>query len=375
MAGLDFSSRIAAGAPAGTGSIEGVQFRQEKAAAVLALDRPEALGAITMAMRRRWAAILPGISRDIMTYILLLESTSERAFSAGGDLKELVQLAARDPELARQSFREEYGLNWMLECFSKPSVALINGLVIGGGVGLTMFTTHRVAGEKYAFSMPETGIGFFPDDGLAYFFARMPSSIGVYLGLTGRRIGRADAFTLQLATHCIDSEYFAVVERELADANPVDPILDDLHRHPGEGELARVQEIIGRCFSAPTVEEIVGRLEAEPEQRAWCGDVLGELAARSPLALKVTLRHIRMARGLDIRQTLQIDYRLACRMLERPDFVEGVRARMIDKDGSPRWQPAQLADVTPAMVEDCFSPMPGRELVLPTRQEMQASRI
>ncbi|MFM1815528.1 MAG: hypothetical protein RLZ98_2223 [Pseudomonadota bacterium] len=354
---------------------DGVGFSHVGAAAVISLDRSPALNAITVSMRRRIAGLLPDIARDVMIYILVLESACGRAFSAGGDLRELTRLANDDPVGARQSFREEYSLNWMLECFSKPSISLINGMVIGGGNGLTMFSTHRVAGERYRFSMPETAIGFFPDDGLAHVFARLPDSIGVYLGLTGRSISRADAFFLGLVTHCIEDVHYDRIKELMAEAEPVDPVLDALHVAPGASEIERLAPVIRRCFGARTVEDIVARLEREREHREWCDGVLADLARRSPLALKITLRHIRNAAALDIRQTLQLDFRLACRLLERPDFAEGVRALLIDRDQQPNWHPADLAGVTDAMVEDCFRAMPAGELHLPTRAEMQAQRL
>lgn len=354
---------------------EWVTFTQDRAVALLTLSRPAALNAITRGMRQRWAELLPTISRDIMTYIVLLGSSSPKAFSAGGDLKELVSLLRLDPALARQSFREEYALNWTLDCFSKPTVALLDGIVIGGGNGLTMFATHRVAGENYRFSMPETKIGFFPDDGLAYFFGRMPSNIGLYLGLTGRSIDRTDALFLGLVTHSIDRQHFDKITDTLADAWPVDPLLDGLHHDPGDSALRRLAPTIERCFSGSSVGEILHRLSAEREEKAWSEGVAEDLKQRSPLALEVTLRHIRMARAMDLRQTLQVDYRLACRMLEHPDFIEGVTTVLFERDRKPVWRPGHIADVTTAMVDDCFAPMGSEELVLPTRQEMQATRI
>jgi enoyl-CoA hydratase len=210
-------------------------------------------------------------------------------------------------------------------------------------------------------------------------FARLPGEMGMYLGLTGRSIRRADAYRLGLATHCIPAARFDEIEAGLADADPVDPLLDGRHEDPGEGELDAYRDVIARCFSGASVEDIVARLENERRRRSaeadWCGGVLADLAQRSPTSLKVTFRHIREARARDLRQTLMVDYRLACRILEGPDFPEGVRAALIDKDRRPRWRPDRLEDVSEGMVERYFAPMPGGELILPTRQEMQAVRV
>ncbi|MBZ0209987.1 MAG: enoyl-CoA hydratase/isomerase family protein [Hyphomicrobium sp.] len=344
--------------------------------AVITLNRPRALNALNTAMRARLAEAFPRFAREAQTYCVVIQSASEKAFSAGGDVREIVRWGREDLERARRAFAEEYALNWLHECFSKPTISLIDGPVMGSGVGITLFGTHRVAGERYRFAMPETAIGLFPDVGTAWSLSRLPNSIGMYLGLTGRSIGAADAYALGLLTHCIPAVRYEEIKAALADTWPVDTILDERQVDPGPGELAPYAPLIARCFSAPAVEEIIARLEAvEGAQRDWAHVVVADLRARSPLSLKVTHRHIRAARALDLRQTLSIDYRLACRCLDGHDFYEGVRAALIDKDGNPRWRPDTLEEVTPAMVEDYFTPMGPAELALPTRQEMQAARV
>lgn len=356
-------------------AVPGLVIEVSGATAVLTLERPARHNAVDRAMRARIAESIPALARDPGIYGLVIRSGAAGIFSAGGDVRELVADARDRPAEACRALAEEYALIWLLECFSKPTVSLIDGAVMGAGVGLTQFGTHRVAGERYRFQMPETAIGFFPDDGIAHVFARLPRRIGIYLGLTGRPVTRADAFRLRLATHCIPAAQFAEIEAAFADAQPIDPVLDQRHQDPGTGELEALSDAIERCFAAATLEEIVARLEQERDQAAWARGVLADLAARSPLALKTTLRHIREAGALDLRQTLQIDYRLASRLVTGADFAEGVRAHVIDKDRKPVWTPARMEDVSPAMVERLRAPMPGRELVLPTRQEMQAMRV
>jgi enoyl-CoA hydratase len=224
--------------------------------------------------------------------------------------------------------------------------------------------------------MPETAIGLFPDVGTAWTLSRLPDQIGMYLGLTGRSIGPADAFALGLLTHYIPAARYEEIKAALADTWPVDTILDERHVEQGPGELAPLAPVIARCFSAPSVEEIIAQLQSvQGTHRAWAQGVVADLRKRAPLSLKVTHRHIRDARAFDLRQTLIVDYRLACRFLDGSDFYEGVRAALIDRDGSPTWRPAVLEDVTPAMVDDYFAPMGAAELTLPTRQEMQAARV
>ncbi len=348
--------------------------------ALVTLNRPKALNALTQHMRAAFARCLWSAARNPEVYAVAIQSASERAFSAGSDVREVIGLARGELAAGAKAFADEYALNWQCECFSKPTVPLINGMVMGGGVGITQFGTHRVAGEGYAFAMPETLIGLFPDVGLCHVLARLPDHVGLYLGLTGRRIGRAEAYTLGLVTHCVEAADFGAIQAALADTWPVDTVLDERHREPGVGELARYRAVIDRCFSAVRVEDILARLEAiEGEHRDWAQRVAADLRGCSPLSLKITHRHIREAQALDLRQTLQVDYRLAVRMLEGDgagggDFYEGVRAQLIDKDGAPRWTPQRLEDVSEAMLDAYFAPLGARELVLPTREEMQALR-
>jgi enoyl-CoA hydratase len=293
-----------------------IEIGVEGTLAVVTLNRPKALNALTTAMRAELAVTLARFARDPQVYAMLIRSASPKVFSVGGDVRETIAWARSDPERARRALADEYRLNWQLECFTKPTVSLIDGLVMGSGVGLTIFGTHRVAGEGYAFAMPETAIGLFPDVGVAHVLARLPGAVGIYLGLTGRTIRRADAYALGLATHCIPR--------------------------------ARFDE--------------------------FAAGVLADLDRRSPTSLAITLRHIQDAAARDLRQTLEIDYRLACRFLDGHDFPEGVRAVLIDKDNRPEWRPGRIEDVSEAMVDAYFAPLGAGELVLATRQEMQTMR-
>lgn len=347
----------------------------EGAMALVTLDRPKALNSLTSAMRARLVEGLIAFSRDPNVYCAVIHSTHPKAFSAGSDVREVIDLARSDMARARQTFRDEYSLNWHCECFSKPTVSLIGGMVMGGGAGISLFGTHRVAGEGYRFAMPETKIGLFPDVGVCHVFARMPSEIGLYLGLTGAVIGRADAYALGLVTHCIPETEFANIRAELADVQPVDVVLDSRHADPGESPLLAHADTISRCFSAPTVEEMLMRLDGtQGEDRAWAQSVAADLRARSPLSLKVTHRHIRESKSRDLRETLIADYRLACRFLEGRDFYEGVRAVLIDKDNAPRWKPERFEDASAAMVSSYFESLGAGEMSLATREEMQAMR-
>lgn len=349
---------------------------RSQALRTMTLNRPRVLNALDEDMCRALSNELPDIARNPDIYIVAFLSSSPKAFCAGGDVLALTDEAQRDIEGARAKVRTEYKLNWLLECFSKPVVSFIDGICMGSGAGLTTYNTHRVAGENYKWAMPEVKIGLFPDVGIAHRLARLPWPIGLYLGLTGRAITRGDAQWLGLVTHCIASSQFAKILEKLADAQPVDPLLDGLNEIQGEGPLRKDLGYIRDHFSHPTLAEIfVSLAKAEASGSDWARETLAGLRKSSPISLAITDRHIRAACTLDIRETLIEDYRLAARCLEYPDFAEGVRAALRDKDGSPRWVPAQFEDITADIVERYFAPLGENELDLPSRAEMQAARV
>jgi enoyl-CoA hydratase len=351
------------------------------AAQVITLDRPRQRNALDIAMKLAMAAAIPKIARDANVYAIVLRASEAGAFCAGGDVREIARLAATEPHTAHRALAAEYELVWMLECFSKPVVSLVNGAVMGGGAGITLVNTHRVGGADYSFAMPEVQIGFFPDDGVAHVLSRMPGDIGTYLALTGRAINRADAFALGLVTHCIDAGHFDAIEAALGDAVPVDPLLDGLHKAPGIGVLEPVRPLIADCFGQQSIEAIMARLEtmrqsgADRAAQVWAAGAIDDLARASPLALKIALRHLRDARAMDLRQTLAIDYRLAVRIVATHDFQEGVRALLVDKSGKPQWHPATASGISNALIAGLFQTGATAELILPTRAEMQAARI
>ncbi|MCB1512079.1 MAG: enoyl-CoA hydratase/isomerase family protein [Hyphomicrobiaceae bacterium] len=354
----------------------GVRIERRGALCVFSLDRPRALNALNDRMRAAIAAELPGLMSDPEIYAVAFQSTSERAFCAGGDIRELSALTQKSLALGRTSLADEYRLNWQLDCFNKPSVSFINGMCVGSGVGLTLYNTHRVAGENYSFAMPETGIGLFPDLGVCRALARMPDQLGVYLGLTGRSIGPVDAYALGLVTHCIPSEQFETIAAALADAHPIDPLLEMRHKPPADKPaLEPVRGLIRDAFSGATVEEIMAALA---KLSAGAGDhaefargVHDDLARRCPTSLKVTLRHLQQAGGQTLKQTLEADHRIASHFLAGRDFHEGVRAVLIDRDHEPNWDPKTLADVTVEDVQRYFGRFDAQELVLVERSEAQ----
>jgi enoyl-CoA hydratase len=353
-----------------------VGISRHGAMVALTLNRPTALNAFDDDMRRLIADEIPRIARNPDIYVMVLRSASPKAFCAGGDVRAIVAAAAKDMALAQSYFAGEYSLDWLLDCFSKPSVSFIDGLCMGSGAGLTLFNTHRVAGEGYKFAMPETAIGLFPDVGVAHVLSKLPWPIGLYLGLAGRSVGRDDGHWLGLATHCIAAREFQGIMDKFSDSEPIDPILDDLHEPQSPGPLQQDKVMIEDMFSAATLREILQRLErANGAGAAFAKATLADLRKRSPLSLAITDRHIRSARTMGLRETLIQDYRLGVRCLAGQDFREGVRAALIDKDGAPRWQHARVEDVTEAEIASYFAPVEGGDLVLATRSEMQAVRV
>ena len=353
-----------------------LRIERRGAAVVVTLERREALNALSIGMRAELASALTRLGPDPMVYAVVLRSAVPNVFSVGGDVREMTGLCRTDLAAARKGLADELALCWIVECLSKPVISLIDGRVMGTGVGITLYNTHRVAGENYRFAMPETQIGYFPDCGVAHAFARMPHGLGFYLGLTGREIGRADALALKLVTHCIPAARFAEIAEHLAAADTVDPVLDGRHVDPGTSPLMAEAPVIARYFQAGSLSDILARLKAASgTDKAFADAALALLAKRSPLALAVTDRMIREAARLDIRGALMLDYRLAHRFADQPDFREGVRAFLIEKDGHPCWIPPTIEDVTPAMLAAIFAPVGADELVLPTRQEMQAARL
>jgi len=343
-----------------------VLVREDGRAGFLTLNRPKALNALTPGMIGileenyiKWASIA-------RIYGIVLEAAPGRAFCGGGDLRYLVNLGEEKPDEALQFFRDEYQHNWTLESFTKPNVALIDGIVMGGGVGVSLYGTHRVAGENFLFAMPETGIGFFPDIGGGYFLPRLAGETGMYLGLTGTSLKRADSYYLGIATHCIEAADFDRIRTAMIEGDPIDAVLDDLHRNPGESELAALQPVIDRIFSAASVEEILSRLDAESGQYAeWARQTASTIRSRAPLSLKVAFRQIRQGADLpSLKEELKVEFRLVSRLGLGYNLREGVRAQLIDKDRSPKWRPESLESVTDAMVEDCFAPLGEDELAL-----------
>lgn len=353
-------------------AVDGLACEQCDALGLVTLARPEKRNALTIAARARLAENLPKYARNPIIYAVVIRSAVDGLFCAGGDVVEMAALADRDMEAAEKALADEIMLVWLAECFTKPTISLIDGPVMGGGNGISRFGTHRIAGERYRFAMPETALGFIPNNGLAHTFARLPKDIGMYLALTGEALGPADAFHLGLATHCIPAAEFDAVIAGLADADPVDPILDGRHQDPGPAPILRLGDVITRTFNAGTVAEILARIERERGVHAtWAEATRARLLERSPTALAVAHRLVREASSMQLRELLELEHALACRMMELPDIHAGIRARLTSRGEAPRWRPSRIEDVSLATLDAIFSGPEAHHVRLPERKTMQ----
>ena len=313
----------------------------------IVLNRPDALNAIDGEM---FASIERTLLawRDDPSVRLVLARGNGKAFSAGGDIRAVRDAVLRgDAEHNEALYRAEYAVDALVAEFPKPYVALIDGYAMGGGLGLAMHGSHRIVTERAIVAMPETLIGFFPDVGASYVFPRLPGELGMYLGLTGERLDDGGALTATLATHAIahdDLSAFADAVRERPDA--LDGALARFERRPAHDTIAAIRAAIDRCFHANSLAGIIERLRADGS--AWAHEVLAKLEERSPTALAVTFALFRLGATMTLRECLNAELRLGRTMLRFPDFIEGVRAAVVDKDRRPRWSPARLDDVDEA---------------------------
>jgi enoyl-CoA hydratase len=340
-----------------------ILFERRGAAGIVTLNRPHALNAVTLVMVRALRAQLDAWRDDPAVTRVLVRGAGERAFSAGGDLRQVYDLgrSGRHDD-ALTYWREEYALNTVIKRYPKPYVALIDGIVMGGGVGVSVHGSHRVAGDKLLFAMPEVNIGFFPDVGATWFLPRMPSQYGTYSALTGERLRTADALAAGMATHHVPSRKFADLLDGLCGTVPVDALLGAFAETPPEGLLGKQRAIIDRAFKGDTVEQILRQLEAERSE--WATATAATIRSRSPTSLKIALAQVRRGAALSFEDCMRTEFRIVSRVVHGHDFYEGVRALIIDKDNTPRWRPATLAEVGDAEVERYFAPLPN-ELVLP----------
>jgi enoyl-CoA hydratase len=321
--------------------------------ASITLNRPRALNALDLDMFQDLWARLNDWAGDRNVRLILIRGAGGKAFCAGGDLRAVVEAHNRgDRAFLDGIFRREYSVNHLIHAYAKPYVAFMDGLVMGGGCGMSVHGSHRIVTERTRLAMPETKIGFFPDIGGTYFLSRCLGSLGVYLGLTGQVLGPADALYAGLADACVPSDRLDELAAALGEG--VDEAVSSFSVDPGPAPLAAHRQQIDRCFSRHSVGEILKALEGEGE---WGRSLRDHLDAMCPFSLVVTHRAIGEARGRSLAQCLTTEYRVCQRFTHRADLYEGIRAAILDKDNAPRWNPNILEDIDPAEVDAYFAPL------------------
>ncbi|HSQ95585.1 MAG TPA: enoyl-CoA hydratase/isomerase family protein [Croceibacterium sp.] len=324
----------------------------------VSLARPKALHALTQGMCEAMSEALLGWRADPAIEAVLIDHAEGRGFCAGGDVALVRRSALEDGGSAgRAFFFAEYRLNHLLFTYPKPVVAFMDGVTMGGGVGISQPAKYRVATENTLFAMPEGAIGLFPDVGAGWYLPRLKGRTGAFMALTGARLDGAECLWAGLATHYLPSERLAAAKARIAEApGQIAAILDDLSVGPPGARIAGNAEKIDRLFAAETLEHIVAALEAEPSE--WAAKELKAVVTKCPATAKVALRELaESARRRDFADEMRVEYRLAARMMLRPDFTEGVRAVLIDKDNAPRWNPATVEGVTGEMLDEIFAPL------------------
>ena len=355
-----------------TGAEPDLIARREGAAGVIRLNRPKAINAVTLDMFREIDKALDAFESDPAIALILLEGAGDRGLCAGGDIRALYDSARAGGDLGKILWREEYILNARIAAFGKPYVAMMDGIVMGGGVGLAAHASHRVVTERTRLAMPEVGIGFFPDVGGTWLLSRSPGEVGTYFGLTGQTMNGADAVYAGFADVVVASDRLPALREGLtkapdkATAQDVRAIIDGFAMTNVVAPTAAQQPLIDALFGHDSIEEIVTALAHHSSEFAQA--TLGTILDKSPTGLKLTLKLLRMAReSMSLEECLAREYRAALEIFVSHDFPEGIRAAVIDKDRNPQWQPARIEDVTPEIIARYFVPRGADELTFPNQ--------
>ncbi|MDQ0560563.1 enoyl-CoA hydratase [Rhizobium mesoamericanum] len=338
-----------------------VIVERRASAGIIRLNRPRALNSLTLEMVRAFAAAMDDFAADTNIATVIVSGEGERGFCAGGDIRALHESGRAGTDLAMTFWREEFRLNHRIATYSKPYVALMDGITMGGGVGLSSHGRHRVVTERTKLAMPETGIGYFPDVGATWLLPRAPGGAGTWMGLTGLTIEAADIVHARLADHHVASFRLPDIADTLAElprnAGPrdVEAVLKNLSSDPGTSVIKSNRDMIERCFRFGTVEEIIHALQMEPGE--FAAETLRIIQTRSPTSLKLALRLMRQGRqSRNLAECLNRELGACQQILKSPDFYEGIRAAIIDKDRNPHWMPATPEAVDQATIDAFFRP-------------------
>jgi enoyl-CoA hydratase len=320
-----------------------ILFEQRGHAGFVTLNRPEALNALNHGMVRGLARQLTEWAGDDSIRHVVVRGAGDKAFCAGGDIISLYEGRKAGATDLTGFFSDEYLLNAQIKDYPKPYIALIDGIVMGGGVGVSVHGSHRVGTENTMFAMPETGIGFFPDVGGTFFLPRMPKSTGVYCAMSAGRLKQGDAIETGVLTHTTSRDRLAELETALAEKEDVEAALAAASVAAAPSKLMEKAALIDEIFSAGSVEEIMARLDASDDP--WSQKTAEGIRAKSPTSVFLAFEQMRRGKELDFNGCMRLEYRIVTRILDGHDFFEGVRALLVDKDQAPKWQPDRLEGV------------------------------
>lgn len=334
-------------------------------AARIRLNRPKAIHALNTAMCMAMSDALAAWRDDPSVEAVLIDHAEGRGFCAGGDIRMLAESGATDGVSARAFFFAEYRMNHQLFSYTKPTVAFMDGITMGGGVGISLPCRYRVATENTRFAMPETGIGLFPDVGGGWYLSRLPGRAGQFLALTGHRLDGAECRALGLATHYLPSGSLDAAKARIADdPQAIDAILDDLAICPPDARILGHRDAIARLFASDRLEEVFAALAADPGD--WAAAQLAMLKTKSPQTMKVSLRLLGEGAEMPTFEAeMRQEYAVAAHVVQRHDFLEGVRAVIVDKDNAPQWNPATPEGVTDHVLDQIFASLPDDQVWTP----------
>ena len=341
-----------------------VLFEKRGHLGVITLNRPQAVNALTAGMVHAMLEQLTAWADDDAVKTVLVHGAGDRGLCAGGDIVAIYDDILRGGDRTTDFWAAEYRLNSLIARYPKPYVAFMDGLVLGGGVGISAHGSVRVVTERTRTGMPETTIGFVPDVGGTLLLSRSPGESGTHAALTGAHLSGADALFLGLADHFVPSESLPELAEAL-ESSTAEAAVGRFAQEPPASALSGQREWIDDAYASDDAEEIVARLRAAGGDAAAAA---GTIEAKSPTAVKVTLESLRRVRGLSLEEALEQEYRVGVRCLSGPDFREGIRAQVVDKDRNPQWKPASLGEVSPAAVEGFFAPLGERELKLHSKE-------
>ncbi|WIM13637.1 enoyl-CoA hydratase/isomerase family protein [Enhydrobacter sp.] len=343
-----------------------ILFEVKDGLGIITLNRPKALNSLSHGMILEMEKVIPQWEKDSAVKAVVVRGAGDRAFCAGGDVAGLYREMRDDPSgtTRRDFFRDEYIVNRRIYRYAKPWISLIDGIDMGGGVGLSVHGSHSVATEKFLFAMPETTIGLFPDVGGGYFLSRLPGALGTFLALTSHRLKAADGLwagivQAHVPSAKLDDLQAALGSADLSGPDPnkkVDKVIARFAEDPGVPALPAMMQDIDRCFSAESLAEIVAKLRKRSGE--WADKQLAALLKLSPISMAITLEQLKRCANRSFEDSMTIEYRMSQRCMQKGhDFFEGVRALLIDKDQKPKWNPSTIEGVTPALVEEHFKPV------------------